>query len=74
MYFKRELLLFHNMLNQGMTWFTLASNNASEAAEDIKDILPEIACNLAANCNFLFGSLHAISQRTQMMCTSWSTP
>ena len=29
---KREHLLFHAMLKQGMTWFTLASNNPSETA------------------------------------------
>ena len=29
---KREPLLFHIMLKQGMTWFTLASNNPSETA------------------------------------------
>ena len=27
---KREPLLFHIMLKQGMTWFTLASNNPEE--------------------------------------------
>ena len=29
---KREPLLFHIMLKQGLTWFTLASNNPSETA------------------------------------------
>ena len=29
---KREPLLFHIMLKQGMTWFTLASNNLHETA------------------------------------------
>ena len=28
---KREPLLFHIMLKQGLTWFTLASNNPQEA-------------------------------------------
>ena len=32
---KREPLLFHIMLNQGMMWFTLASNNPSETAQHI---------------------------------------
>ena len=27
---KRECLLFHIMLKQGLTWFTLASNNSQE--------------------------------------------
>ena len=27
---KREPLLFHIMLKQGLTWFTLASNNPQE--------------------------------------------
>ena len=27
---KRELLFFHIMLQQGLTWFTLASNNPQE--------------------------------------------
>ena len=29
---KREPLLFHIMLKQGLTWFDLASNNPQEAA------------------------------------------
>ena len=29
---KREPLLFHIMLKQGMAWFTLASNNPPETA------------------------------------------
>ena len=29
---KRKPLLFHIMLKQGMTWFTLASNNPPETA------------------------------------------
>ena len=29
---KREPLLFHIMLKQGMIWFTLASNNPHETA------------------------------------------
>ena len=29
---KREPLIFHIMLKQGMTWFTLASNNLHETA------------------------------------------
>ena len=36
-------------------WFTLVSNNPHKTAQDITDILPEMACDLAANCNFLFG-------------------
>ena len=32
---KREPLLFHIMLKQGMTWFTLVSNKPSETAKDI---------------------------------------
>ena len=38
---KREPLLFHIMLKQGLTWFTLASNNPQETVQDIQDILPE---------------------------------
>ena len=38
---KREPLLFHIMLKQGLTCFNFASNNPQEAVEDIPDILPE---------------------------------
>ena len=38
---KREPLPFHIMLKQGLTWFTLASNNPPETVQDITDILPE---------------------------------
>ena len=52
---KREPLFFHVMLKQGMTWFTMASNNPHETPYNITDILPEMACKLASKCNFLFG-------------------
>ena len=38
-----------------MTWFTLASNISHETPYDITDILPEMASDLAAICNFFFG-------------------
>ena len=38
---RREHLLFHIMLKQDLTWFTLASNNHQGAVYDIPDILPE---------------------------------
>ena len=51
---KREPLLFHVMLKQGFTWFTLASNNSPEIVKDIPDIHPEMACDLAPQCNVLY--------------------
>ena len=41
------------MLKQRYTWFTLASNNPPETMYNIPDILPEIACNVSPQCNFL---------------------
>ena len=38
---KRKPLLFHIVLKQGFTWFTVASNNPHETVQDIQDILPE---------------------------------
>ena len=52
---KREPLLFHIMLKQGLTWFTLTSNNPQETVQDILDILPEMGCDLEPTFNFLFG-------------------
>ena len=43
------------MLKQGITWFTLASNNPQETVYNMTDILPEMACDLEPTCNFLFG-------------------
>ena len=54
---KWEPLLFHIMPKQGMTWFPLASNDSPETAYIWKDILPEMACELAANCDLIFGIL-----------------
>ena len=52
------------MLKQGMTWFTLASKSPHETAQDITDILPEVACDLAANCSFLFSFSNNLPEDT----------
>ena len=48
---KREPLLFHVMLKQGITWFRLASNN-QKMYKTIK-ILFQMASVLMLECNFL---------------------
>ena len=46
------------MLKQGFTWFILASSNPPETVQVNPGILPEIASDLAPQCNFLYGFLH----------------
>ena len=50
---KTEILLFHTMLKQGITWFTLVSNT-QETVQENKDTFPEWISNLKAHCNFDF--------------------
>ena len=38
---KREPLLFHTLLKQGLTWFTLANNSLPETVKTSQDILPQ---------------------------------
>ena len=45
------------MLKQGPTWFTLTSNNPPEIIQVNQDI-PEMACDLALQCHFLYGFFH----------------
>ena len=51
---ERKPLLFHIMLKQGFTWFTLTSNNPPETVQVNSGILPEIACDMSPQFNFLY--------------------
>ena len=54
-----EPLLFHAMLKQNFTWFTLASNNPPTENVLVNiDILTDMACDLKPMCNFLYGYFH----------------
>ena len=52
---KREPLLLHIMLKQGLTSFTLASNNPpTNHIRHYRYSFEKMACDLAPNCSFLF--------------------
>ena len=50
--------LFHIMLKQGMIWFPLVTNDSPKTAYILKDILPEMACELSMQCDLIFGILN----------------
>ena len=43
------------MLKEGLTWFTLASNNLKKQYKTYQIYFQKMACGLELTCNFLFG-------------------
>ena len=51
----REPLLFHVMIKQGITWFTLNRNTRNSVDQNVFLISFRMACILQPECNFLHG-------------------
>ena len=62
---KREPLLFHIMLKQGITWFTLASNTQENVQDNI-DTFPEWISTSRHTATLTFTTFTVPSQKTQL--------
>ena len=62
---KKEPLLFHVMLKQGITWFTLASNT-QETVQDNIGTFPDGMCSNASVISSM-GSSDASCKKTPLM-------
>ena len=60
---KREPLLFHIMLNQGITWFTMASNTQETVYDNI-DTFPEWVSPSRYTATLTFTTFTVPSQKT----------